>query len=174
MRSPPLAAQYGPEPIFGYSSCTLVTLTHPAAAPGGHHAPGRPLGAQERAVEVHRQDFPPALVPHLQQRLVAAGARVVHQHAEPAQLAGQLVHDRGGPYGVGQVVLPDRGRPPAVADEAGGLLRAVAVGAVGDADVEALLGQRHGGGLADAGVGSRDDGHPVVRVVHGSSRCHRC
>jgi hypothetical protein len=41
------------------------------------------------------------------------------------------------------------------------------VGVIGDPDIEALVGQQSGGGGADAGVGSGDDGDTWVCGGHG-------
>jgi hypothetical protein len=65
----------------------------PAAVALLDHPPGCPLRAQERPVEVRRHHRAPLLVVEVERLGGVAGAAVVHQHAHPAELVGELVHD---------------------------------------------------------------------------------
>ena len=96
----------------------------------------------------------------VEQRPRHGAAHVVHDDVEPAELVEGRLGQRGHEVEVGQVARHHDGTP------AGGLhlrrhLAQLVLGPGGQHDVGARLGQRHGGGGADAAPAGGDDGDLV-------------
>ncbi|KAF0648181.1 hypothetical protein K701_19905 [Streptomyces fradiae ATCC 10745 = DSM 40063] len=140
----------------------------PSAAALVDHAAGGVLGAQERSGEVHVEDVPDGLVGDVEEGGRGAGAGVVDQHVDPAQLPREVVDGVCRAGQVGQVHPGDGGAAAVRPHLLGGVPGALLVGVPGDADVHALAGEPDGGGAADARVGTGDDGYGGC-VVHAAA-----
>jgi hypothetical protein len=116
----------------------------------GAHPPGRLLGARERADQVDLDDVAELRDAELVPGAGIARARVVDEHVEPAERVGELADDPRAVLRRPQVEVTHLGAAPERADLLRGALGAVLVAAERDPEIESLLGQAHGGGLADA------------------------
>src|SRR5213078_754313 len=127
-----------------------------AAAVRGHGLAER-LRQEEQRAAVHVERPVPAAFVDLEQRLQHARRRVAHDDRGRAELLDQALGDGPNLVGVPEVALQDGGPPAELLDLRGGLLGALAVAEVLDADVGALHRQLQRDGPADAARGAGDE-----------------
>ena len=60
---------------------------------GGDHQPGRGLGGEERALEVHAEDEVEVLLADVDERLADLDAGVVHEDVEAAEGRVRVAHE---------------------------------------------------------------------------------